>query len=130
MLLKSWAIPPVSWPTASIFWTWRSVASWTRNSAVAASTASVSSAARWRSLSASARANSPSVRVWSVNQPSEMMPPTSSTPNTASTPAMRLDRSTDSAATAARCSSNCRSRAMMRSSSVLMRMSAGALRDW
>jgi len=27
MLLKSWAMPPVSWPTASIFWTWRSWAS-------------------------------------------------------------------------------------------------------
>ena len=27
MLLKSCAMPPVSWPTASIFWTWRSWAS-------------------------------------------------------------------------------------------------------
>ena len=26
-LLKSWAIPPASWPTASIFWEWRSWAS-------------------------------------------------------------------------------------------------------
>ena len=23
-LLKSWAMPPASWPTASIFWAWRS----------------------------------------------------------------------------------------------------------
>ena len=27
MLLKSWAMPPVSWPIASIFWAWRSCCS-------------------------------------------------------------------------------------------------------
>ena len=36
MLLKSWAMPPVSWPTASIFWTWRSWASAASRSAASA----------------------------------------------------------------------------------------------
>ena len=31
-LLKSWAIPPVSWPIASIFWDWRSCSSRARRS--------------------------------------------------------------------------------------------------
>ncbi len=26
-LLKSWAMPPVSWPNASVFWAWRSCSS-------------------------------------------------------------------------------------------------------
>ena len=51
MLLKSCAMPPVSWPTASIFWTWRSCASaaWRSSaSALSAWLASHSSCVRSR----------------------------------------------------------------------------------
>ena len=37
-LLKSWAMPPVSWPTASIFCDWRSASSACSRSAIAAAT--------------------------------------------------------------------------------------------
>ena len=39
-LLKSWAMPPVSWPTASIFCDWRSVSSASRRSFASASSRS------------------------------------------------------------------------------------------
>ncbi|GJE45352.1 hypothetical protein AEGHOMDF_4546 [Methylobacterium soli] len=68
-LLKSCARPPVSWPTASIFWDWRSCSSASISSAVRASTrcSSVSlrdrKAAAARSRSAStARRSSTSMR--------------------------------------------------------------------
>ena len=43
MLLKSCAMPPVSWPTASIFWTWRSCASAAARSAASAFSALLAS---------------------------------------------------------------------------------------
>ena len=47
-LLKSWAMPPASWPTASIFWAWRSWSSLSR-SATSARFRSVRSTVRPRS---------------------------------------------------------------------------------
>jgi hypothetical protein len=55
-LLKSWATPPVSWPTASIFWLCRRASSAWFRSAVSASSASnalCSSAVRWVTLCSS-----------------------------------------------------------------------------
>ncbi len=46
MLLKSWAMPPVSWPTTSIFWNWHSELSIRpRSSASCCNAATASSAA-------------------------------------------------------------------------------------
>ena len=61
MLLKSWAMPPVSWPTASIFWTWRSWASAASRSIASAFSAwfaSHSSCVRSRTASSSTSARS------------------------------------------------------------------------
>lgn len=62
-LLKSWARPPVSWPTASIFCDWRSFSSACMSMAVRSATRCSSVSLRARSLaSASRRTSSAMVR--------------------------------------------------------------------
>ncbi len=61
MLLKSWAMPPVNWPTASIFWLWRNAASACRRAVV--STASETTAVTWPSGSRSGRNEKSKLRV-------------------------------------------------------------------
>ena len=56
ILLKSWAMPPVSWPTASIFWTWRSCASAASRSSASAFSAWLASHSSWVRSAPPARA--------------------------------------------------------------------------
>jgi hypothetical protein len=81
-------------------------------------------------MSASACATARSLTARIVNQPSPIAPSTISIPNTASTPAIELERSTDAIARDVRLSSSARSRAMSRSSVRLIAISVGALRPW
>src|SRR5512144_1920093 len=55
-LLKSWAMPPVSWPTASIFCDWRRASSACLRSAIASATRA-SSVSLMRCMASSARAD-------------------------------------------------------------------------
>ncbi|MNL24156.1 hypothetical protein D3C87_1455800 [compost metagenome] len=56
MLLKSWAMPPVSWPTASIFCAWRNASSARSRSNISLSSFSLASAScRVRALTRSSR---------------------------------------------------------------------------
>ncbi|MCY1422329.1 hypothetical protein D9M71_380060 [compost metagenome] len=61
MLLKSWAMPPVSWPTASIFCAWRKASSARSRSNISFCRRSLASAS-WR-VRAATRSSRVSLRL-------------------------------------------------------------------
>ncbi|MCY1172854.1 hypothetical protein D9M73_129980 [compost metagenome] len=125
MLLKSCAMPPVNWPTASIFWTWRNLLSCASSTADARATAASSSTARSRSASASARADARWPSAVTVSQPSAIAPSTSKTPNTDKALAMALERATELIASPVRLASRVRSCVPIWSSRVSILVSDG-----